>query len=202
MDLYKFDVSLLSRYDADILIGIDEAGRGPLAGPVAAAACVVSPSIVNLLYEVKDSKKLPPLKRKKIYEVIRSCGVRYGVAFVSSDKIDKTNILTATFEAMANAVKKLGVYGNTLVVVDGNRIIPGLKYRQIAVKSADDKSLAVACASIIAKVERDEFMEKIDKIYPAYGFAKHKGYGTRQHYKALEKLGSCPYHRKTFCLKK
>jgi ribonuclease HII len=198
VNLYKFDAYLLKKHNADVLIGVDEAGRGPLAGPVMAAACVVSSNGFKLLSKITDSKKLSPKKRIDYYKLIGDCGVRYAVGSVSACEIDKTDILSATFKAMADALKKLGTYSNALVVVDGNHTIAGVKLKQIAVKFADNKSLAVACAGIVAKVERDEFMEKIDKIYRGYGFARHKGYGTRLHYEALEKLGACPEHRRSF----
>jgi ribonuclease HII len=198
VNLYKFDVSLLKKHNVETLIGIDEAGRGPIAGPVTACACIIPKNCVELLCEVKDSKKLSPLRREKIYKLLNTCSIRYAVSSVCSSEIDKINILQATFKAMKNALKKIKICKNTFVVVDGNMEIPHLEFKQCAVKSADNKSLSVAAASIIAKVTRDRYMAKIDKFYPGYGFAKHKGYGTAFHFKSLEKLGPCPEHRKSF----
>lgn len=198
MSLHKFDVSLLKKYSARVLIGIDEAGRGPIAGPVTAAACIIPIQGVKMLCDVRDSKKLTPLKRKEIYDKLAVCGVKYAAGFIYPGEIDRTNILQATFKAMRKALKKLGICKNTLVAVDGNHKIPDLNYKQVAIVSGDNKSLAVASAGIIAKVTRDKYMEKMAKIYPDYGFEKHKGYGTKLHYEILERLGPCPEHRRSF----
>lgn len=180
---------------AQVLIGgIDEAGRGPLAGPVAAAV-VILPDDVPFPF-VNDSKKLSPKKRDELYDYIREHAAAYSVKLVEPQRIDEINILQATYEAMRSAVAALAVTPEVLVN-DAVRI-PGIDLPQIPVVKGDAKCLSIAAASILAKVTRDRLMEEYDRIYPEYGFASHKGYGTAQHIEAIRKYGPCPIHRRTF----
>ena len=174
--------------------GIDEAGRGPLAGPVAAAV-VILPDDVPFPF-VNDSKKLSPKKRDELYDYIREHAAAYSVKLVEPQRIDEINILQATYEAMRSAVAALAVTPEVLVN-DAVRI-PGIDLPQIPVVKGDAKCLSIAAASILAKVTRDRLMEEYDRIYPEYGFASHKGYGTAQHIEAIRKYGPCPIHRRTF----
>lgn len=197
-ELLRFDKEFSMRQEAAVLIGIDEAGRGPLAGPVVAAACSVAPNQYPDFQDINDSKKLTPAKREEIFERINRLGVFYGVGFASAQEIDELNILQATFLAMRRATFKFYSIPGTFVLIDGPHQIPSFSLRQQAVVDGDAKSLNIAAASIIAKVVRDRYMQTLDTIYPEYGFAAHKGYGTAQHLAALRKKGPCPQHRKTF----
>ena len=173
---------------------IDEAGRGPFAGPVVAGA-VILPKGSRILY-VNDSKKLSEKKREELYDVIMNEAVAVGVGIVGPERIDEVNILNATYEAMHQAINNLGVTPDILLndAVD----IPEIDIKQVPIIKGDAKSLSIASASIIAKVTRDRLMYSYDELYPEYGFAKHKGYGTKQHRDALAEYGPCPIHRKTF----
>jgi ribonuclease HII len=177
------------------IAGVDEAGRGPLAGPVVTAACILPKGW--RLAGVDDSKKLTPLKRETLYQQITADPeVRWAVAQASSQRIDAINILRATFEAMEQAVGQLDPAPD-LLLVDGL----GFKHELIAVWSVvqgDGKVLAIAAASILAKVTRDRLMLQYDQQYPQYGFAQHKGYGTECHRKAIAEHGPCPIHRRSF----
>ena len=176
------------------LCGIDEAGRGPLAGPVAAAA-VILPENCRILY-LNDSKKLSPARRDALFDEIREKAVSFSVAVVPAGRIDEINILQATYEAMRKAVGGLSVEPGALL--NDAVTIPGLPFRQIPIVKGDAKSLSIAAASVLAKVTRDRMMEEYDRLYPEYGFAKHKGYGTAQHIAALREFGPCPIHRRSF----
>ncbi|NPV52161.1 MAG: ribonuclease HII [Firmicutes bacterium] len=176
--------------------GVDEAGRGPLAGPVVAAA-VILPRGVEIPY-LNDSKKLSPGRREALYEIIKGCAVAVSVGVVSHDIIDRINILQATFLAMQEAISKLSVRPD-YILVDG-RDIPQSILPQKGVVGGDGRCSCIAAASIIAKVTRDRIMIDLDKHYPQYGFAKHKGYGTREHIDALRTHGPCPFHRMSFSL--
>jgi ribonuclease HII len=176
------------------LCGIDEAGRGPLAGPVAAGACILPPDH-DLLY-VNDSKKLTAQKREELYEAITGEAVSWAVALVDPAEIDRINILQATFEAMRQAVARLDPAPEVLVI-DAVRI-PGMHLPQVPVIKGDAKCLSVAAASILAKVTRDRLMLEEDRKYPEYGFAANKGYGSADHIAALKKYGPCPIHRRSF----
>lgn len=178
--------------------GVDEAGRGPLAGPVCAAAVILPPNAE--IDGLNDSKKLTAKRREALYDVILSQAVAYGIAMVDEKTIDKINILQATFLAMRQAVEQLSVTPE-LALVDGNR---EPDFGSIPVKTiikGDSLSANIAAASILAKVTRDRFMMEQDQIYPQYGFAVHKGYGTQAHYAALRTYGACPIHRKSFLKK-
>ena len=180
-----------------ILCGIDEVGRGPLAGPVVAAA-VILPKDCSVLY-LNDSKKLSEKKREELYDIIlREC-VAYGIGMRDAARIDEINILQATFLAMRTAVESLAVKPD-IALIDGNGK-PGLDIAEKTVVKGDAKSVSIAAASILAKVTRDRYMLEADKKYPEYFFAKHKGYGTKLHYEAIAEHGICPEHRRTFLKK-
>ena len=180
-----------------LVCGVDEAGRGPLAGPVCAAAVILPPELV--IPGLNDSKKLTDKKRRELYDVITAEAVSYGIAFASEKEIDEINILQATFLAMARAIEKLTPQPE-LALIDGNRARDfGLPVRTIV--KGDSLSASIAAASILAKVTRDRLMEQYDEAYPQYGFAVHKGYGTKRHYEALREFGPSPIHRMTFLKK-
>ena len=176
------------------ICGVDEAGRGPLAGPVCAAAVILPPDIQ--IEGLNDSKKLTDKKRRALYDVITEQAVSYGIAFADEQEIDEINILQATFLAMRRAFEKLTVTPD-IALIDGNRA-PGLSCRERTVVHGDALSASIAAASILAKVTRDRLMEEYDAQYPQYGFAVHKGYGTQRHYAALREFGACPIHRQSF----
>ena len=192
-DPYEFD-RLLLRENMDGFIGVDEAGRGPLAGPVFAAAVVLPPDhgIMNL----RDSKKIGENEREELFDKIISTATFYAVAFSDVALIEKINILQASLWAMKEAVQKHGY--SLPVIVDGNQAIPGIKNTQRAVVKGDSRSATIAAASILAKVSRDRLMQDMDKKYPQYGFRNHKGYGTSEHLEKLRAFGPCEIHRKTF----
>ena len=179
------------------ICGIDEAGRGPLAGPVVAGA-VVLPKGCRILY-VNDSKKLSEKKREMLYDVILNEAVSVGVGIVSPERIDEINILNATYEAMREAINNLTVKPD--ILLNDAVTIPDVDIEQVPIIKGDAKSLSIASASIIAKVTRDRLMYHYDELYPEYGFAKHKGYGTKLHTDVLKEIGPCPIHRKTFITK-
>lgn len=174
--------------------GIDEAGRGPLAGPVVAGA-VVLPKDCRILY-INDSKKLSEKRREELFELIPKEAVSVGLGIVSHERIDEINILQATYEAMREAVKQLSCVPD--ILLNDAVTIPGLPMKQIPIIKGDAKSISIGAASIMAKVTRDHLMEAYDVQFPEYGFAKNKGYGTKQHTDAIKEYGPCPIHRKTF----
>ena len=181
----------------DLVCGIDEAGRGPLAGPVCAAAAILPRD--TQIEGLNDSKKLSDAKRRSLYDIITREAYAYGVAFASEAEIDEVNILNATFLAMERAVAALGLQPD-IALVDGNRRPPlGMPVQTIV--GGDGLSASIAAASILAKVTRDRWMEELDGQYPQYGFAVHKGYGTKRHYAALTEFGPCPIHRRSFLKK-
>lgn len=177
--------------------GIDEAGRGPLAGPVVAAAVILPEGIQ--LPGVNDSKKITEKKREILFDFVREHALAYGIGEASETEIDEINILQATFLAMRRAVEALQIPAD-YALVDGNRI-QGLPIPAETVIGGDGKVLSIAAASILAKVTRDRYMRDMAAQYPEYGFEKHKGYGTKAHYAAIEQYGICPLHRKTFLKK-
>ena len=176
------------------ICGVDEAGRGPLAGPVCAAAVILPGGAVIL--GLDDSKKLTEKKREALYDVIKETAVSYGIAFASEKEIDEMNILNATFLAMNRAVEKLGVKPD-LALIDGNQK-PHTGINEVTVIKGDGKSMSIAAASVLAKVTRDRYMLELDKKYPQYEFRKHKGYGTKLHYEKILEYGISDVHRKTF----
>ncbi|MCD8326322.1 MAG: ribonuclease HII [Lachnospiraceae bacterium] len=176
------------------ICGIDEAGRGPLAGPVVAAA-VILPKDCDILY-INDSKKLSEKKREMLYDEIMSKAVAVGVGIVSWERIDEINILQATYEAMRQAIDSLAVRPDLLL--NDAVTIPGVDIRQVPIVKGDAKSASIGAASIIAKVTRDRLMMEYHQQYPEYGFDAHKGYGTKTHIEALRQYGPCPIHRRSF----
>ncbi|NTW30393.1 MAG: ribonuclease HII [Candidatus Moranbacteria bacterium] len=206
-----FDFERCRRGESGVLIvGIDEAGRGPLAGPVVAAAAALKNQEFGVMNQeeekdwglVRDSKKLSEKQREKAFEFV-SEHFNVGIGIVTAETIDRVNILQATFlamkEAMTDLRKTLGATGDgMLLLVDGNQEIPNLSVAQETVIGGDARVRSIAAASIIAKVTRDRMMLEYDVSYPAYGFAKHKGYGTKEHMDALRRIGACPIHRMSF----
>lgn len=180
-----------------LICGVDEAGRGPLAGPVCAAAVILPPHLE--IPGLDDSKKLTDKRRRELMPIIQEKAVAYGIAFASHTEIDQINILQATFFAMERALAQLSVQPD-FVLIDGNREKDfGLPVKTVV--KGDSLSANIAAASILAKVTRDDFMEEKAKEYPQYGFEIHKGYGTKAHYAALTDYGPCPIHRMTFLKK-
>ena len=181
-----------ARYE--LICGIDEAGRGPLAGPVAAGA-VILPKDCRILY-LNDSKKLSEKRREELFEEIKEKAAAWSVGIVSPARIDEINILQATYEAMRDAVGRLGVTPD--VLLNDAVTIPGLPMKQVPIIKGDAKSLSIAAASVLAKATRDHMMAEYEEMFPGYGFAKHKGYGTAAHIQAIRELGPCPIHRRSF----
>ena len=187
-----------------IIAGLDEAGRGPLAGPVA-AGCVIFPSS-GPFPRADDSKKLSPRRRDQLYDEITACALGWGVGLAGSEEIDGVNILQATYLAMrraveaavADAAEKAPSAGAPEIILVDHVRVPDLIIEQLPVTHGDALSVTIGAASIVAKVTRDRIMEEYDAIYPGYGFAAHKGYGTAAHYAAIRELGISPIHRKTF----
>lgn len=178
----------------ELIAGIDEAGRGPLAGPVVAAAVILPRGLV--IEGLNDSKKLTPAQRDRLYDIITEKAIAYSVGIADEKCIDEINILNAAKKAMLEAVSNLGVRPG-LLLIDAVRL-ENVDIPQIPVIKGDSKSVSIAAASIIAKVTRDRLICEYDKIYPQYGFAKHKGYGTGEHIEAIKKYGICPIHRISF----
>lgn len=177
-----------------LIAGIDEVGRGPLAGPVMAGA-VILPKDHPILY-LNDSKKLTEKKREELYDVIMKEAVAVGIGMASEARIDEINILNATYEAMREAIGKLAPQPD--ILLNDAVKIPGVSIRQVPIIKGDAKSVSIAAASIVAKVTRDRLMAEYEKIYPGYGFAKNKGYGTAEHIAAIKEMGPCPIHRRSF----
>lgn len=194
-ELMEFD----ARYNK-IVVGVDEAGRGPLAGPVVAGAVIVIQDFPEL-QEINDSKKLTEKKRERLFEAIeKNCIVGIGIA--SEKEIDEMNILNATFLAMRRAISQVAERSAfDIVLVDGNHLIREYEDEQECIVKGDSKSLSIATASIVAKVTRDKILCEIAKEFPEYEFEKHKGYGTKKHREILLEKGACKYHRKTFLKK-
>lgn len=180
--------------DAAYICGIDEVGRGPLAGPVVAGA-VILPKDCEILY-INDSKKLSAAKREQLYDVIMEQAIAVGLGEASPQRIDEINILQATYEAMREAIKNLGIVPD--ILLNDAVTIPQVEIRQVPIIKGDAKSISIGAASIIAKVTRDRMMVKYDSIYPGYAFAENKGYGSAAHIAALKELGPTPIHRQTF----
>lgn len=181
-------------YDAALICGIDEVGRGPLAGPVVAGA-VILPKDCEILY-INDSKKLSAAKREELYEKIMEQAIAVGLGAASPQRIDEINILQATYEAMREAIKNLGVVPD--ILLNDAVTIPQVEIFQVPIIKGDAKSISIAAASIIAKVTRDRMMVEYEKQYPGYAFAENKGYGSAAHIAALKELGPTPIHRRTF----
>lgn len=181
----------------DLICGVDEAGRGPLAGPVCAAAVILPKGLV--IPGLNDSKKLSDKRRRELFPIIQQEAVSFGIAFASQEEIDEINILQATFLAMRRAMEQLNPQPE-FALIDGNRETDfGVPCKTVI--KGDSMSANIAAASVLAKVTRDNWMMEAAEKYPGYGFEIHKGYGTKAHYAALEKLGPCPIHRRSFLKK-
>lgn len=191
--LYRYE-NMLYQKGIQYVAGVDEAGRGPLAGPVFAAAVILPPHIV--IEGINDSKKLSEKKREELFDIIIEKAVSYKIVSVSEQEIDRINIKNAAYKAMVCSVEKMKVKPQH-VLVDGNDI-EGLAVPHTNIVKGDSLSISIAAASILAKVTRDRLIKDLDAIYPQYGFAKHKGYGTKEHIEAIRKYGICPVHRKSF----
>lgn len=197
VDLWALQRELKAQHGSILICGVDEAGRGPLAGPVCAAAVILPEG-----YEIpglNDSKQLTDKKRRELFPIIKEQAIAYGISMVDEKIIDEINILNATFQAMHEAIAQLEPKPD-LALIDGNRVTD-FGVEAMAVVKGDAKDASIAAASILAKVTRDMYMEKMDQEYPQYGFAVHKGYGTRRHYDAIREYGMCPIHRQTFLKK-
>lgn len=177
------------------ICGVDEAGRGPLAGPVCAAAVILPEGAV--IEGLDDSKKLTEKKREKLYDIIKETAVAYSVAYGTLEEIESVNILEATYLAMNRAIEGLNVKPD-FALIDGNRVPRGIKIPCETIVKGDSKSMSVAAASVLAKVTRDRLMLEYDKKYPEYNFKKHKGYGTKEHTELIKQYGPCKIHRLSF----
>ncbi len=180
--------------DYEYIAGIDEVGRGPLAGPVVTCA-VILPKDCDILY-INDSKQLTQKKREELYEEITAKAISYGIGISSPQRIDEINILQANYEAMRQSIKNLSVIPD--ILLNDAVTIPEVRIPQVPIIKGDTKSISIAAASIVAKVHRDRLMVEYDKQYPGYGFASNKGYGSEEHVQAIKKLGPSPIHRKSF----
>ena len=193
--IYEMEEFERQNEEKGYICGIDEVGRGPLAGPVVAGA-VILPKICEILY-LNDSKQLSEKKREELYDIIMEKAIAVGIGAATPARIDEINILQADYEAMAQAVGKLTVKPDVLLI-DAVHIPQLEAYEQISIIKGDAKSVSIAAASIVAKVTRDRLMKELDAQYPAYGFAQNKGYGSAEHIAALKKYGPCPLHRRSF----
>ena len=196
MSLFEYDKTVKNE-GYNIICGVDEAGRGPLAGPVYACAIIMKEDYI--IPEVNDSKKLSEKKREALYDLILENALDYSVAFVDEKEIDEINILNATMKAMEKAISGLKKKPD-LALIDGNQN-RGITQNNRTVIKGDSLSYNIAAASIIAKVSRDRFIAEMDKKYPEYGFKKHKGYGTKEHMDAIREFGPCEIHRRSFLKK-
>ena len=195
--LYEYDAAIRAQYG--FFAGVDEAGRGPLCGPVVVAACILDPE--KPVYGINDSKKLTEKKREALFDEILDKALAYKIVFVGPEIIDRDNILNATMSGMKQAAEGLDIVPN-LVLVDGNRVPAALEIPAQPVVKGDATSASIGAASVLAKVSRDRYVtEVLDKAYPQYQFARHKGYGTKLHYEMLDKYGPCPEHRRSFLKK-
>ena len=196
VNMWEIEQSWFDR-GVEIICGVDEAGRGPLAGPVCAAAVILPPNIQ--IPGLDDSKKLSDKRRRELFPVIKESAVAYGIAFADHNEIDEINILQATYLAMERAMQQLQLRPQ-LALIDGNRAKDfGLPVETVV--HGDSRSASIAAASILAKVTRDDYMLEMSKEYADYGFEIHKGYGTKAHYAALTEYGPCPIHRMSFLKK-
>ena len=193
IDLWEIENGL----NVGVICGVDEAGRGPLAGPVCAAAVILPQG--EIIPGLNDSKKLTDKKRRELFPIIKEKAIAYGIAFASEQEIDEINILQATFLAMKRAIEQLDGKAD-FALIDGNRETDfGIPCRTVI--KGDSRSANIAAASVLAKVTRDLYMEELAEKYPQYGFEIHKGYGTKAHYAALAEHGACAAHRRTFLKK-
>lgn len=199
LEAEKERIGHLKKYEREYahcgyICGIDEVGRGPLAGPVVAGA-VILPADCDILY-INDSKKLTAARREQLYDIIMEKAVAVGIGMAGPQRIDEINILQATYEAMREAISKLSVEPD--ILLNDAVTIPGVSIRQVPIIKGDAKSISIGAASIVAKVTRDRMMEEYDRIFPEYGFASNKGYGSAEHIAALRKVGPSPIHRRSF----
>ena len=194
-ELKKIENEIYEKEHVEYICGIDEAGRGPLAGPVVVASVIMKPD--SFIEGVNDSKKVSEKKREKLYEQIIDEAVSYSVGIIDQNEIDEINILNATKKGLTESIKGLKVKPERIIVDALNKIDTcGIPYMPIV--KGDAKCYSIAAASIIAKVTRDRIMRQWDEVYPMYGFARHKGYGTAAHIAAIKEYGLCPLHRRSF----
>ena len=195
LELKKIDKQY---YDMNMkyVCGIDEAGRGPLAGPVVVASVIMKPD--SMIEGVNDSKKISEKKREKLYELITNEAISYGVGIITQEEIDDINILQATKKGLTNSLNSMDIKPD-MILVDALKGIDTLGIPYLSIIKGDATSYSIAAASIIAKVTSDRIMREWDKVYPEYGFATHKGYGTAKHIEAIRQYGLCPLHRRSFC---
>lgn len=193
MDWFLYE-NQLAQQGYSSICGVDEAGRGPLAGPVCAAAVILKPN--DIIEGVNDSKKLTEKKREALFDIIKEKAISYSIAFATVEEIKEINILNATMLAMKRAVEGLDVPSD-YAIIDGNKT-PNLNIPCESIVKGDAKSMSIAAASILAKVSRDRLLLEYAKQYPEYGFEKHKGYGTKVHTQAIREFGPCPVHRMSF----
>lgn len=194
--LYEFDQTIWQEHG--MFCGVDEAGRGPLCGPVCCAAVILDPK--NPIEGINDSKKLSEKKREALFDVIREKALAYSIVMVDPSVIDEKNILWATMGGMKQAVEELSIKPE-FVLIDGNRVPPELDIPAMAQVKGDATSASIGAASVLAKVSRDRFMMELDKQYPQYQLAKHKGYPTKLHYELIAEYGIQPFYRKSFLKK-
>ncbi|MBQ3587347.1 MAG: ribonuclease HII [Oscillospiraceae bacterium] len=196
-NLYEYDSAVRTNYP--VLCGADEAGRGPLCGPVCCAAVVLKPDFI--CDEINDSKKISEKKREKLYNIIIENALAYSVIMVSPQEIDRINILNASLEGMKNAVKSVG-FTPDIVLIDGNKTPRDMPCKTESVVKGDATSMSIAAASILAKVSRDRYMRQLDKEYPQYQLSKHKGYPTKLHYELIAEHGIQDFYRRSFFTKR
>ena len=196
-NLYEYDSAV--RTDYPVLCGADEAGRGPLCGPVCCAAVVLKPDFI--CDEINDSKKISEKKREKLYNIIIENALAYSVIMVSPQEIDRINILNASLEGMKKAVKSLD-FTPDIVLIDGNKTPRDMPCKTESVVKGDATSMSIAAASILAKVSRDRYMRQLDKEYPQYQLSKHKGYPTKLHYELIAEHGIQDFYRRSFFTKR
>ena len=194
MNLVEFDKEYLTD-NIKLIAGVDEAGRGPLAGPVCVASVIMPLSDESIIDGVNDSKKLSEKKRELYFEEIISKAIAYKIVFVDEDKIDEINILNATKEGMLDCINNIEIKPD-LVLIDAVKL--NTNVNNLPIIKGDAKSYNIACASILAKVSRDRYINEIADLYPEYNFKKNKGYGTKEHIEALKKYGACKIHRETY----
>ena len=196
MEWFLYENQLTEKGYSNIC-GVDEAGRGPLAGPVCAAAVILRPN--DIIEGVNDSKKLTEKKREVLFDIIKERAVSYSIAFATVEEIEEINILNATMLAMKRAISGLKISAD-YAIIDGNKV-PDLNIPCESIVKGDAKSMSIAAASILAKVSRDRLLLEYARQYPQYGFEKHKGYGTKVHTQAIKEYGPCPVHRMSFLTK-
>lgn len=194
-NLKEIENKIRKEKQIEYICGIDEAGRGPLAGPVVVASVIMPKD--SMIEHVNDSKKVTEKRREELYDIILNEAIAYGVGIIDEKEIDEINILNATKKGLTNSLKELKVKPD-LIIVDALKGIDTLQIPYMSIVKGDAKCYSISAASIIAKVTRDRIMRKYDEIYPEYGFEKHKGYGTAAHIAKIKEIGPCPIHRNSF----